>query len=165
MAKATTDDVMLAWVSLVHAGTYLPTALSGHLQEHVGISLPEQDLLSQLEKAGGQLKMVDLARIIYLSKAGITKMVDRLEDAGLLERRPSEADGRVTHARLTGKGKRRLAKSRQLLRAWVKANFGAHLSDDQLLALGGALERVLAGHGRWEGQMAHLRGHPQEKTR
>ncbi len=158
MAKATTQDVMLAWVSLVHAGTYLPAALSSHLQESLGISLAEQDLLSQLEKSGGQRKMTELARIIYLSKAGVTKMVDRLERAELLERVPSESDGRVTKARLTSKGRRRLSKSRELLAAWVKANFGGHLSDEQVLALGGALQRVLVGHGRWAGQMAHLRG-------
>jgi DNA-binding MarR family transcriptional regulator len=158
MAKATTHDLMLTWVSLVHAGTYLPTVLSSHLQEEAGISLAEQDLLSQLEKAGGRLKMVDLARIIYLSKAGVTKMVDRLEGDGLLDRVPSVTDGRVVYSRLTSKGKRRLAKSRKLLRAWVRANVGAHLADDQVLALGGALQRVLEGHGRWAGQMEHVRG-------
>ncbi len=73
--------------------------------------------------------------------------------------------GEFTHARLTSKGKRRLARSRHLLLAWLKANFGTHLSEDQLLALGGALERVLAGHGRWEGQTEYLRVHRQEGAR
>lgn len=91
-------------------------------------------------------------------------MVDRLERAELLIRVPSELDGRVTHARLTRKGERRLAKSRELLPAWVEANFGAHLSDDQVLKLGGALEAVLTGHARWEGQLAQLRGYRPERT-
>lgn len=90
-------------------------------------------------------------------------MVDRLEGAGLLVRVPSESDRRVTHARLTGKGTRRLARSRELLLAWVEANFSAHLSHDQVLALGGALESVLTGHGRWEGQVAHLGRLPGER--
>lgn len=158
MAKITTHDFMLAWVSLVHAGTYLPSLLSAQLQERLEISLAEQDLLSLLEKAGGQIKMVELARIVFLSKAGVTKMVDRLEQAGLVERVASESDRRVTSAKLTAKGKRRLSRSRELLVAWVRANFRDHLSEAEVLGLGGALKSLLSGHGRWEGQIAHLRG-------
>ena len=43
-----THDIMLTWVSLVHAGSYLPGALSQHLQDELGISLAEQDLLNSL---------------------------------------------------------------------------------------------------------------------
>ena len=61
-----THDYMITWVSLVHAGIYFPGALSRHLQNELGISLPEQDLLKQLGVAGGELKLVELSRRIYL---------------------------------------------------------------------------------------------------
>ena len=57
----TTHEMMLTWVSLVHAGSYLPAALSQHLQTELGISLAEQDLLKQLGISGGELRLVDLA--------------------------------------------------------------------------------------------------------
>ena len=149
---------MLPWVSLVHAGSYLPGALSQHLQDQLGISLPEQDLLKQLAAGGGKLKLVELASRIFLSKAGVTKMVDRLESAGLVERQRSDQDRRVIYASLTAAGRRTLNRSKKLLVAWVEANVADHLDDKQLKAFGEALEAVLRGHDRWEGQMAHLRG-------
>ena len=149
---------MLAWVSLVHAGTWLPAALSQHLQEEIGISLAEQDLLKQLDVAGGQLKLVDLARRVFLSKAGVTKMMDRLETAGLVVRERSTTDRRVINARLTPTGKRTVAKSRQLLLAWAKTNFADHLTEAELNALQAALQKLIEGHGRWQDQLAHLRG-------
>ena len=160
-----THDFMLAWVSLVHAGSYLPGALSQHLQEELGISLPEQDLLKQLGVAGGELKLVELSRRIYLSKAGVTKMMDRLESAGLVTRVRSKTDRRVINARLTASGEETLQRSRQLLVNWVQSNLRDHLGDEQLLALRDALEALLRGHDRWDGQMAHLKGQGADKTR
>lgn len=154
----TTHDYMLTWVSLVHAGSYLPRALGDHLQARLGISLPEQDLLKQLGAAGGELKLVELSRRIYLSKAGITKMMDRLELAGHVVRVPSETDRRVILARLTPKGQKALARSRELLVNWVEANVAGHLSELQVLSLRDALETLLKAHGRREGQMQHLGG-------
>ncbi len=152
------QDYMLTWVSLVHAGSYLPGALSQHLQEQLGITLSEQDLLKQLSVAGGELKLVELSRRIFLSKAGVTKMMDRLQSAGYVDRIRSQNDRRVVLAKLTGKGKQAFDDSRKLLVPWVEANIRDHLSEQQLLALGDALQSLLRGHQRWEGQMAHLQG-------
>lgn len=151
-------DYMLTWVSLVHAGSYLPGALNQHLQDELGISLAEQDLMKQLHVAGGKLKLVELSRRIYLSKAGVTKMMDRLEKAGLVERARSESDRRVINAQLTNTGKKIFERSLKLLGPWVKANLADHLSEKQLHGLRDGLESVLQGHDRWDGQMAHLRG-------
>lgn len=153
-----THDFMLTWVSLVHAGTYFPAALSQHLQSELGISLAEQDLIKQLGVAGGELKLVDLARRIYLSKAGVTKMMDRLEAAGLVSRVRSDSDRRVINARLTSKGARTLERSRLLLVAWVRANLCDALSENQLHALRDALQTLLEKHDRWDAQTAHLEG-------
>lgn len=151
-----THELMLTWVSLVHAGSYLPGALSQQLQEELGVSLAEQDMLKQLGAAGGELKLVELSRRIYLSKAGITKMMDRLESAGLVVRERSATDRRVINAKLTASGRKTLERSRRLLVAWVKTNVSDHLSEKQLLALRDALMEILKGHDRWEGQMDHL---------
>ena len=62
--EITTHDYMLTWVSLVHAGSWLPRALGEQLDAELGISLPEQDLLKQLDAAGGELKLVELSRRI-----------------------------------------------------------------------------------------------------
>ena len=153
---------MLTWVSLVHVGAWLPAELSRHLQSELGISLAEQDLLKQLGAAGGELKLVELARRIFLSKAGITKMVDRLEAAGLVTRARSKEDRRVINARRTSAGQRTLAASRKLLLAWVRSNLADRLTAKQLKDLQRTLKALLDSHGRWEGQLAHLKGRGYE---
>ncbi|MDJ0749415.1 MAG: MarR family transcriptional regulator [Woeseiaceae bacterium] len=154
----TKHDYMLAWATLVHVGTFLPSALSQYLHDELGISLAEQDLLKQLSVAGGRLKLVELSRRIFLSKAGVTKMIDRLETNGLVVRQRSKSDRRVIYAELGEAGREVLKESQQLLGAWVKANLSDHLSDKQLRDLLNALRSVLEGHGRWNDQLAHLRG-------
>lgn len=153
---ATGTDHMMAWVSLVHAGTYLPTQLSNYLEGELGISLAEQDLMNQLAKAGGEIQMRDLADVLFLSRAGVTRMVDRLEKAGWLIRVPVSGDRRAMSAKLTPLGRRLLDRSRRLLRRWVSENFAAHLSEADVRHLSSALQHLLQGLGRWEGQLAHL---------
>ncbi|MCK5438602.1 MAG: winged helix-turn-helix transcriptional regulator [Gemmatimonadetes bacterium] len=160
--ELTKHDWMLAWVSLVHASTYMISELDRHLRDEVGISLPEHDLLSQLDKVGGEVMLSELARRVYLSKAGMTKMVDRLERAGQVERVRPGPDRRVTSAKLTTAGRATLDRSRPTLMTWVDANLRDHLSDAQVISLQDSLRALLEGHGRWEGQMRHLLGEPHE---
>ena len=151
-------DWMLAWVNLIHAGSFLGAGLDAHFREKLGISLPEQDLLNVLEKVGGEIGLSELARRVFFSKSGMTKMVDRLEAAGMVARQPSSVDRRVISARLTAKGRKVLQRSRRQLEAWVEENFRAHLSDTQIVELREALRALLESHQRYQGQMAHLRG-------
>ena len=154
----TKNDYMLTWVSLVHAGSHLPAELGRYLQGEVGLSLAEQDLLKQLMLGGGELKLSELSQRIHLSKAGITKMMDRLQKTGFVKRVRSKTDRRVIMARLTKRGAVVLERSFELQGPWVEANLRQHLDDNQLLALKGSLETLLKGHARWEGQVQHQTG-------
>jgi len=65
------------------------------------------DLLAALRRAGPpyQLNPTDLMAATMLSSGGMTKRIDRLTDAGLVERRPNPRDRRGTLVRLTRKGR------------------------------------------------------------
>ena len=65
------------------------------------------DLLVALRRAGGphELNPTELMRATLISSGGVTKRLDRLEEAGLIERRPDPADRRGTLVRLTRRGK------------------------------------------------------------
>jgi DNA-binding MarR family transcriptional regulator len=64
------------------------------------------DLLAALRRAGApyELNPTDLMRATMLSSGGITKRLDRLTEAGLVERRPDPNDRRGTLVRLTRRG-------------------------------------------------------------
>jgi DNA-binding MarR family transcriptional regulator len=58
-----------------------------------------------------QSTVTDLADRLQLAQSTVTELVSRAEEAGLIARAPSSADGRVAHLRLTPDGERRLARS------------------------------------------------------
>jgi len=80
--------------------------LSRPLRE-LGLHAGWFDLLAALRRVGGpyQLNPTDLMAATMLSSGGMTKRLDRLADAGLVERHPDPDDRRGTLVRLTAKGK------------------------------------------------------------
>lgn len=151
------NNFMLAWVSLSHVATRLSETLEYTFQEELGISLAEQDMLKQIAVNEG-LTLTEIAKRIFFSKAGLTKMLDRLEAQDLVKRQPDLKDRRVVRAIPTAKGKRVLKKSREILRAIMEREFRAHLSDTDLKRLNQSLRALLESWGVWEAQIAHLKG-------
>jgi DNA-binding MarR family transcriptional regulator len=111
------------------------------------------DLLAALRRAGApyELKPTELMRATLLSSGGMTKRLDRLEEAGLIERRPDPADRRGTLVRLTPRGEAvidravetHVANEERLLGALAPTDRRA--LDDLLRTLLSALERPDAG--------------------
>ncbi|MFB7876345.1 MarR family winged helix-turn-helix transcriptional regulator [Nocardia sp. NPDC056064] len=74
-----------------------------------GLSGLDLNALMRLSRsAGRRLRMSDLATQTELSTSGVTRLVDRLARAGLVERQLDPADRRSAHAALTEDGVRRL---------------------------------------------------------
>lgn len=102
----TPDDPRLgAWRSFIQAHARLLRRLDDELQETHGLSLAEYDALLQLVNAPDRrLRMSVLAERVLLSRSGITRLVDRLVAAGMVERSACVTDARGAEAALTGKG-------------------------------------------------------------
>ena len=152
------NEQMVPWVSLQHVAFFLRHRLDVLLRETVGVSFMERDLLGHLARQGDAWKMSDFAEALCVSKTAVTKLVDRLEAGGFVERRPSPADGRVTNVRLTTRGRRILKDSRPVVESFVETEFSEAMDQAELGALGQALSLVLKRHGRWEGQARYLGG-------
>ncbi len=153
-------DWMMTWASLIHAGTFLRQGLESELRKQLGISLAEQDLIKQLHLNAGQLSLSELGKRIYFSKAGITRMLDRLEKAGLVERRAVQGDRRSLTAALTEDGEQLFARSRQVVQRYLRAELKERLSEGDLTDLQRCLQNLLEAHGLWAGQIRHLKGQP-----
>lgn len=101
-----------------------------------------QALLFLMTEPGQAAPMNKLSQALGFSTAGTTKMVDRLADAGLVERRPSGSDRRVTFTALTAEGAERvLAASRSLAEA-LRARVVEPLGESVFTSLVAALHRL-----------------------
>lgn len=121
-------------------------ALELELHEARDLPLAWYDVLVALSEAPERrLRMQDLARRVLFSRSGLTRLVDRMADAGLVARERCEDDRRGTYAVITAAGARRLRDASGVHLRGVREHFDRHLSDTDVRALGTALEKVVAG--------------------
>jgi DNA-binding MarR family transcriptional regulator len=98
-----------AWSGLLRTRERLMHELDRELEQAHGLSLAEYDVLVQLGAAGERgLRMAELADAVLLTRSGLTRLVDRLEQQGLVARKRCPSDLRGMHAVLTGAGSARL---------------------------------------------------------
>jgi DNA-binding MarR family transcriptional regulator len=80
--------------------------------------------------------------VVTISRSGLTRLVDRIEAAGLLRRQPSADDRRGTEIVLTREGAAMLRKMWPVYAAEIQASFVDVLGDDEAAALRNSLDRV-----------------------
>ena len=94
------------------------------------------------------MRMCDLAEQAQLSRSGLTRLVDRLERDGLLERCSCEHDARGSYACLTDAGRERLEEARVThLRGRSREQFFSHFSESELELLADMWERIAPCNG------------------
>jgi DNA-binding MarR family transcriptional regulator len=134
-----------AWITLARTHS----AITGRLQEALASAelppLPWFEVLATLDRAPEQrLKMGELAEALGVTRGGLTKLVDRLIKAGLLERAFCETDRRVSYATLRPAGIELLAEMRPIVRGELSVAFSANISTAEAEAMRETLERVRA---------------------
>lgn len=140
------DDPRLgAWRAFLEAHARVARRLDDELRAEHGISLAEYDALLQLARAPGRrLRMNQLADRVILSRSGITRLVDRLEAAGLVARTSCSTDARGAEAHLTEAGLERLRQAARTHLAGIERYFVAVVDPLDLPAI----ERALAAVAR-----------------
>jgi DNA-binding MarR family transcriptional regulator len=92
--------------------------------------------------------MFELADAVHLSRSGLTRMVDRLEREGLLQRRRGERDPRQVFAAITEQGLKRLAVTTPTHLEGVRERFLDKVSRDQLQQLARIWRPLLESHSK-----------------
>ncbi len=137
------EDELATWRAFIRAHATVTRRLERELEQAGGLTLSELDVLITLERAERQtLRLSDLAARVLLTKSGVTRLVDRLEEMGLVERRPCPSDRRGQNAVLTARG--RMAHRRTIgihLRS-VATAFSDHVAAGEHAPLRAALERI-----------------------
>ncbi|HEU5472127.1 MAG TPA: MarR family transcriptional regulator [Actinophytocola sp.] len=133
-----------AWRSFLTAHARVMRSLEAELVADQNLSLVSYDVLVQLAEAPGRrLRMAELADRVLLSRSGVTRLVDRLERAGLVARQRVVADGRGVIAELTEAGLERLRNAARVHLAGVSQHFVAKFDQDELTAIGRLCERLV----------------------
>ncbi len=134
---------MAAWRAFLEAHRRTTARLARELQADEDLPLTWFDVLVQLSEAPeGSLRMQELADRVLLSQSGLTRLVDRMEGEGLVERRRCAEDGRGMYAVLTRAGLARLRRAWPTHVAGVRAAFADLLSEEEAEVLARALARV-----------------------
>ena len=132
-----------AWISLLEAHATLMRRLESDLERETGLALADFDVLAQLARAGGELRMTELAARALISRSGMTRRVARLVEEGFVRRADADADGRGVVVALTDAGVARLAETAPAHARGISKLFVAHLDDQELAILERALGKVI----------------------
>src|SRR5436309_12999057 len=81
-----------AWNALLRAHATLLRQLETDLESKTGLALADFDVLAQLARAGGSLRMTELADRALISRSGLTRRVPRLVHEGLVRRAHADGD-------------------------------------------------------------------------
>jgi DNA-binding MarR family transcriptional regulator len=139
-----TDEQLAAWSGFLMGHAQIVRALDAELEREQGLPLSSYDVLIQLSLAPGRrLQMFELADAVVLSRSGLTRLVDRLERGGLVERQRGEVDPRQVYARLTDSGFDIVAGATPTHIAGIKERFLERLSDEQTKQLASIWRAVL----------------------
>ncbi len=143
MSGYSSETVVRAWARLAKAQRQ---ALAGIEQALSAAKLPPlawYDVLLELERAGGSLRPFELEREMLLAQYNLSRLIDRLEKAGYVERRAYADDGRGQVVAITPAGKSMRRRMWSVYGPVIQAAIGAHLSPKQIDTLTALLSALI----------------------
>ena len=136
---------LAAWRLLLEAHATVTELLEHELLAERGLPLSRYDVLLNLAEApGGRLRMQELSASVLLSKSGLSRLVDRMVEAGLVRRERCEDDRRGWFAVLTDQGRSALRRAAPVHLRGIHEHFTRHLEAEEVEAMRAALGRVVA---------------------
>jgi DNA-binding MarR family transcriptional regulator len=136
---------LAAWRRLLEAHATVTELLERELVAERGLPLSRYDVLLNLAEApGGRLRMQELSASVLLSKSGLSRLVDRMVEAGLVRRERCQDDRRGWFAVLTDQGRSALRRAAPVHLRGIQEHFVRHLKPEEVEVLATALARVVA---------------------
>ena len=132
-----------AWVGFLRSHAAITRQLNIDLQNAHGLTLNDYEVMLHLARAEGRMmRRVDLAESVVLTASGITRLLDGLECIGYVEKAGSEQDARVSYAKLTEAGSKKLAEASVTHRAGIDELFTSRYSPAELTTLADLMSRL-----------------------
>ncbi|MDP9865179.1 MULTISPECIES: MarR family winged helix-turn-helix transcriptional regulator [Streptosporangium] len=134
------------WRMLQRAQVRITRVLEADLLVEHDLALASYDVLAHLaESPGRRLRMNDLADRVLLSRSGLTRLIDRLQRDGLVEREACASDARGLFAVLTDGGAVRLAEATPTYLRGIRAQFLDVLDAGELRQCAAMLDKLFPG--------------------
>jgi DNA-binding MarR family transcriptional regulator len=151
MSQPAGGDAFAAWRDLLLAHHRSVRAIEAALDAAGAIPLSWYDVLLELRAAPDGLRMQELGERAVLSRTRVSRLVDELEAAGLVARRPDPDDRRAAIASITPAGEAAFRATAPIYLAKIDEHFNAHLTARQREAIAAGLKRVVDAHARLAG--------------
>ena len=114
------------------------------LEAATALPLGSYNVLRLLHEAPDcRLRLGELASAVFLTRSGVTRLVNRLERAELLRREGHGRDRRGSCAVLTDRGRDKLRRAKAVFVRAIAERFGRHLSDAEAEMLNAVLSRIV----------------------
>jgi DNA-binding MarR family transcriptional regulator len=137
------DDHLSAWRAVLNAHARLTGEVEAALADAGLPQLAWYDVLWALQRAPGKaLRMGELNEAVTISRSGLTRLVDRIEAEGLLERRQAATDRRAVEAAITPEGTKLLRRMWPVYEKVLRAGFESKLTRAEAQGLSKALAKV-----------------------
>ncbi|TDC46511.1 MarR family transcriptional regulator [Actinomadura sp. KC345] len=134
---------LIVWRAVLRAEAQISRRLQADLLAGHDLALAPYEVLMHLGEApGGRLRMNDLADRVLLSRSGLTRLVDRLERDGLVDRQTCPSDARGLYAVLTAAGRARLDEAAPTYRQGVRDHMLSRLDDSELRTFQHILDKL-----------------------
>ena len=123
------SPAVLAWIHLLRAYLRIDRLIEQRLRSF-GLTHPQFGLLNQLSRSHGPTQQ-ECSHALYIDKANLSGIVDRLSRTGLVDRIPDPVDRRYNRIYLTPRGRDVLAAARAAVEALLREVFGSLSAEEQ----------------------------------
>jgi DNA-binding MarR family transcriptional regulator len=143
VAKLASSKAVQLWEGISRTYNSMTAAIEKDMLPATGLSLGWYEVLDNLSRApNAMLRFQDLARVADLTDSGVSRRVNQMIKAGLIDRHSCPTDRRGVYAHLTDKGKAAYVKAHAVLLRSLERNLGSHLQPGEAEAVNAALSRL-----------------------
>jgi DNA-binding MarR family transcriptional regulator len=139
------DERWLAWYAQAKMNARLTERIADEMERRAGLPAAWIDVLANLKVE--PKRMNELADDLILSRGGATRLIARMEEAGLVERQTPPEDRRATFAVITDAGREAIERALPVHLEVVEEVFTRHLTDEDAERLLRVAEKICDAHG------------------
>jgi DNA-binding MarR family transcriptional regulator len=123
-------EALRLWLRLLPCVSMVEGVLRTRFREQFSFTLPQFDVLAELDRAGQPQTMSEISRKLLVTSGNVTGLIDRLERGGYVVRRPSPSDRRVQYVELSEKGRQEFAAMAKAHEQWLAELFADFPEED-----------------------------------